>query len=96
MIEIFGKFYFIDVDEITNSCKTGKKARDADGNDTFEINIFKFELLKLCVERLLNEYEPADDEDIGAFGGGSTSPAFKFAFNTLLKNNIITEDETDE
>jgi len=56
-----------------------------------------YETLKLCVERLLNEY-PQETDDIEAIiqnDIGSTS--FRFAFNTLLKYNIIIEEEeTDE
>lgn len=95
MVEIFGKFYFIDLDAITEACKTGSRIKDDDGNESFEINIFKYELLKLCIERLLNEYEP-NDEAMGAFQTKDVSVSFKFAYNTLLKNNIIIEDETDE
>jgi len=95
MVEIFGKFYFIDLDALTNSCKTGTTIKDADDNETFEINIFKYELFKLCVERLLNEYEQEND-GIDALIQNNISVSFRFAFNTLLKHNIIIEDDTDE
>ena len=95
MVEIFGKYYFIDLDAITEACKTGSKIKDDEGNETFEINIFKYELLKLCVERLLNEYDQEGD-GIEAIIQNNISISFRFAYNTLLKNNIIIEDETDE
>jgi len=49
----------------------------------------------VCIERVLNEYEPTD-EKLGAFADSSINISFKFAFNTLLINNIIKEHETDE
>jgi hypothetical protein len=94
MLELFGKHYIIDIEEVTNACKTGNKTQDDDGNDTYEINIFKYELLKLCVERILNEYEKEDSELAGYNSNNDVSLSFKLAFNTLIKNNIIIEDET--
>lgn len=57
-----------------------------------ELNIFKFEVLKTCLERTLNEYEDVD-EKLGVFAESSTSPSFKIAFNTLLKYEILKEDD---
>ena len=94
MLEILGKFYFIDIDAITNACKTGKKIKDDNDNETYEINIFKYEMLKVCVERVLNEFEQPVDDDLGSQYTTDLSTSFKFAFNTLIKNNIIIEDET--
>ena len=56
-----------------------------------ELNIFKFEVLKACVERVLGEYEETD-ENLGAFAQKSASPSFKIAFNTLLKYEILKEE----
>lgn len=46
------------------------------------------------MERLLNEYEDVDEE-MGQFSQKDTSISFRLAFNTLLKNNIIIEMETE-
>lgn len=51
-----------------------------------------YELLKMCIERVLNEYENTDDE-LGVFGSKETSLSFKLAFNTLIKNNILIEED---
>ena len=62
-----------------------------------ELNVFKFECYKVCVERLLNEYEEVDEE-LGTFGAEkSTTISFKLAYNTLLKYGILIEEiEEDE
>jgi len=103
MLEIFGTEYYIDVDAVIEKCRlsyTDKKEEpkivDPESNDPdtsdggMELNIFKFEVYKACIERVLGEYEEAD-EDIGVFGGKSSSPSFKIAFNTLLKYEILIE-----
>jgi len=58
-----------------------------------EINIFKYEIIKTCIERVLNEFEETD-EKLGEFGESNLSISFKIAFNTLIKYEIlILEDE---
>jgi hypothetical protein len=95
MVEIFGKYYFIDIDAVTESCRTSTRIKEDGENEPVEINIFKYELLKICVERLLNEYDPSEDE-IDEFIQKDVSISFKIAFNTLIKNNTLIEDETYE
>jgi hypothetical protein len=56
-----------------------------------ELNVFKFEVFKACIERILGEYEETDD-NLGAFVENNTSPSFKIAFNTLLKYEILKEE----
>lgn len=46
----------------------------------------------MCIEKVLNEYEDVDDE-LGVFGANKTTPSFKLAFNTLLRNQIIKEED---
>jgi hypothetical protein len=65
-----------------------------DGETILELNVFKFECFKACVERLLNEVEEVDDK-LGAFAEKSTSISFKLAYNTLLKYKILIEDDSD-
>jgi len=83
------------LDAITDACKTGQKIEDDEVNDSYEINIFKYEILKVCVERILSEYETTDDT-LGVIGGQELNISFKFAFNTLLIHNIIILNETNE
>jgi hypothetical protein len=92
MVEIFGKFYYIDLESVTDRCRTGKIINDETENDTFEINVFKYEIIKMCIDRVLNEFDEIDEE-IGVFAQKETSTSFKMAFNTLIKNNIIIEDD---
>jgi hypothetical protein len=46
----------------------------------------------MCLERVLNEFNEADEE-LGAFAQNGTSPSFKIAFNTLIKNEILIEED---
>ena len=92
MVEIFGKSYYIDLDGITDKCRTGNNIKDEDGEDVTEVNIFKYEVIKMCLDRVLSEYSETDEE-LGAFAQNSTTVSFKIAFNTLIKNQILIEDD---
>jgi hypothetical protein len=91
MVEIFGKFYYLDFDSVTESCRTGESVDDY-GNSSTEINVFKYDLIKMCIDRVLTEYDDTD-ENIGVFAQKETSLSFKLAFNTLLKGGILKEDD---
>jgi hypothetical protein len=108
MLEVFGTNYYIDVDAVIETCRpvyantppsekielveeTGD-IPDADlPVGAGELNIFKFEVFKSCIERVLGEYEEVDD-NLGTFAG-PTSPSFKIAFNTLLRYEILKEND---
>jgi hypothetical protein len=97
MVELFGKNYYIDIDAITDKCRTtpsvDKTETESDDDDeSTHINIFKYELIKMCLERILGEMDDVDEE-LGAFGQNSTNISFKIAFNTLIKNQILIEDD---
>jgi hypothetical protein len=92
MVELFGKSYYIDLDGITEKCRTGNNIKDEDGEDVTEVNIFKYEVIKMCLDRVLGEIEEVD-ETLGAFSQNNTSVSFKIAFNTLIKNQILIEDD---
>jgi hypothetical protein len=92
MVEIFGKNYYIDLDSVTEKCRTGNKIKEEDGTETTEINIFKFEIIKLCLDRVMNDIQEIDD-GLGAFAQKDTTISFRIAFNTLIKNEIIIEDD---
>jgi hypothetical protein len=103
MVEYFGKNYYIDLDGITDKCRTTNTLKsseeETEGEDegSLEINIFKYEIIKMCLERILGEYEEVDEE-MGVFAQKNTSTSFKIAFNTLIKYKILIEDlnEDDE
>lgn len=92
MVEIFGKNYFIDIDGITEKCKTGNTVKNEDDTESLEVNIFKYEIIKMCLERILNDFQDVDEE-MGVFGQTDTGISFKIAFNTLIKNEILKEED---
>ena len=92
MVEIFGKSYYIVLDGITDKCRTGNNIKDDDGEDVTEVNIFKYEVIKMCLDRILSEFTDPDEE-LGAFAQNNTTVSFKIAFNTLIKNQILIEDD---
>ena len=93
MVEIFGKQYYIDIDGITDKCRTGTKIKEEDDSETTEINIFKYEIIKMCLDRILFDSEDID-EQMGPFSTSSSSGmvSFKIAFNTLIKYEILIEE----
>ncbi len=95
MVELFGKNYYINIDGITDKCRTTPavdKTDDEEDDESTHINIFKYELIKMCLERILGEIDEVD-EGLGKFGQEGTSVSFKIAFNTLIKNQILIEDD---
>jgi hypothetical protein len=92
MVEIFGKSYYIDLDGITEKCRTGNTIKEDDGGEVTEVNIFKYEIIKMCLDRVLGEIDEIDEE-LGKFAQEGTSISFKIAFNTLIKNQILIEDD---
>jgi len=104
MLEVLGKIYYIDVDAVIEKCRpvyNKEKEIDKIGDDTdiddreskLELNVFKFEIYKSCIERVLSEYQSEDEDDMAVFTNITKSPSFGISFNTLLKNEIIIEDE---
>ena len=101
MVEIFGKEYYIDFDAVTDKCrinndkKTKRKVKgqeEVEDVSSIEVNIFKYELIKMCLDRILSEFEEVDNQ-LGAFAQNDTSVSFNIAFNSLIKNEIIKENE---
>jgi hypothetical protein len=101
MVEIYGKQYYIDLDSVTDRCriegiKKYNDEEDEDGDDSAgSLNIFKYEIIKMCLERILGEYEEEDD-DSNLFGAKKASQSFKIAFNTLIKYEILIEELNEE
>ena len=69
--------------------------KEDDGSESLEVNIFKYEVIKMCLDRVLGEIDEVD-EQLGKFAQEGTSVSFKIAFNTLIKNKILIEEEEDE
>jgi hypothetical protein len=95
MVNIFGKQYYIDIDGIVDKCKIENKITEVNDDtidETLSINVFKYEIIKMFIDRLLNEIDEVD-ENMGEFASNTTTTSFKIAFNTLIKNQILIEDE---
>jgi hypothetical protein len=100
MVEIYGKNYYIDLDSVTDRCRIEsikKYEEDEEDENSGSLNIFKYEIVKMCLERVLGEYDEQDD-DSDIFGVKKASQSFKIAFNTLIKYEILIEElnEDDE
>ena len=100
MLTVLGKNYYIDIESITEKCMstvTAEPIKDSEGNEEkkgIEVNLFKYETIKICIEVVLSELENVDEE-IAEFSQANLPISFKVAFNTLLKNEIIIEDEDE-
>ncbi len=58
-----------------------------------EIDAVKYEVLRQCIEVLI-DYDAETDESLGAERAlGSTPLSYKLAFNTLIKEGILIEVE---
>ena len=69
-----------------------EKIDDTD-KPVIEINIFKFEIIKMCVERIFAEFD--DDGDDKLFNK-IPSISFNLAFNTLKKLEIIKINKNED
>lgn len=84
--------YYIDIDGIIEKCKTGGTLKDEEGADVIEINVFKYELIKILLDRVLNDFEDGMDDEMDIFSKAqSSSKSFNLAFNTLIQYGIIIE-----
>ena len=98
MLEIFGKEYYIDINAISETCKIEHKEKvdyiENNEETVLEINVFKYEIIKMCIDRLFSEFEEDSDENDKLLNKGVTmTTSFNLAFNTLIKYEIIKEDE---
>ena len=98
MLTVLGKNYYIDIESITQKCmSTSEPVKDPENGEEkkgIEINLFKYETIKICIEVVLSELENVDEE-IAEFSQKDLPISFKIAFNTLLKNEIIIEEEDE-
>ncbi len=87
MIEIFDENYFIDIDKVQEIISLpGTVSGDSEQN----MSIVKFELVKTMIDVIMSENEVVDTT-LGAHSVKDMSLPFKFAFNTLFANKIITK-----
>jgi len=100
MLEIIGKHYYIDINEMISRCimpdteysEEIDESQSDEKKKALELNIFKYEILKSCVERILMPDETEDD-DMDLFTDKKMDVSYKLAFNTLIKNKILIEDD---
>jgi len=94
MLEVLGEKYYIDVDKIIEKCRPLEQPEPAEGEERqIELNVFKFDCYKVCLDRVLAEYQEEDDQDVAAFTNKVNNLGFAVAFNTLEKNEILKKDE---
>ena len=94
MLEVLGEKYYIDVDKIIEICCPTEQPEPEEGEERqVELNVFKFDCYKVCVDRILAEYQDDDDQDVAAFTNKINNPGFAIAFNTLERKEIIMRYE---
>lgn len=89
MINIFGDMYYIDfskIEELIHISTT--PSEDEEGKEDMTINIVTFDIVKMMLEVILTERDEVD-ENLGIISADKLSLPFKFAFNTLIRYNII-------
>lgn len=85
--------YYLDIDGVIDKCRTGTTVDDETGKEVSEINIFKYEIIKMMIERVLDEFDDETDDDVlSSIKGKKTSLSFNLAFNTLYQYGIIKEE----
>lgn len=85
--------YYLDIDGVIDKCRTGTTIDDETGKEVSEINIFKYEIIKMMIERVLDEFDDETDDDVlSSIKGKKTSLSFNLAFNTLYQYGIIKEE----
>lgn len=92
MLKILGEHYYLDLDKIDEYIQV--KSHPEPQTEVIEepgtqINIAKYETIKLMLEVLLEDSQSID-ETLGGKSSEITIP-FKFAFNTLLNKKILNK-----
>jgi len=91
MLKVLGEKYYIDFSEIESliNIKTQGSNPDVDeSNEELTINIVSYDIIKMMIEVVITEREEID-EALGLHSAEKLSIPFKFAFNTLLRYNIL-------
>jgi len=84
MFKVFNENYYLDLDEIEKYVQIESNDKtETDGENQF--SIVKYEMIKLLVTIILDDYEDVDEK----LGTKNLTPSFKLAFNTLLNKKLI-------
>ena len=84
-----------DVTDVETNDKTDDETdvdMDDDYEDDIRINVFKFDIIKMCIDRVLNNYD--ENDDISSMY--TENKSFKIAIATLIKNKILIELEDED
>lgn len=99
MVEIFGKYYYIDLDKVTEASELiiepiePKEGEEDTMRHDQTINVFKYDIIKQCLDTILTEGGGGDDM-MGLLASDISIP-FKFAFNTLINYGILAKHENE-
>ena len=94
-LEIGGAYYIIDLNTMSNFVGfTNEITKEGSGEKINEkqIDISKYEMIKLMSEVIFTNNEIIDDK-MGISGLHTLSMPYKLAFNSLLYHNILKEVE---
>ena len=101
MDQFFRKQYYIDFDKIVDKCKITEIIEDKDekGEETekvpLEINVFKYEMIKMCLDRVINDFQEGEDDTL-LKGFKNEDISFQLAMNSLIKSEILIEYIEDD
>lgn len=93
MLKVLGEYYYIDINKINEICKS-ETSITTDSNTEMNLNIPVYNVINMCCESLLSEYDEAD-ENLGIISESQLSISFKFAFNTLKYNEILKTTDNE-
>ena len=101
MDQFFRKQYYIDFDKIVDKCKITEIIEDKDekGEENervpLEINVFKYEMIKMCLDRVINDIQEVEDDTL-LKGFKNEDMSFQIAMNSLIKSEILIEYIEDD
>jgi len=98
MAQFFRKQYYIDFDRIVDKCKINGIVEDNDEDiETIplEINVFKYEMIKMCLDRVINDFQEGEDDTL-LKGFKNEDISFQLAMNSLIKSEILIEYIEDD
>lgn len=91
MLKFLGENYYLDINELEKQVSLDKShlPNPIESGDTEQqISLTRYEVFKSLIDVILTEREELD-EGLGMHAGKDLTIPFRFAFNTLLINNII-------
>ncbi len=88
MLKILGEHYYLDLDKIDEYIQI-KQLPSSGETDGTQINIVKYETIKLMLDVIMDDGDEVD-ETLAGKGSEITIP-FKLAFNTLLNKKLLNK-----